>query len=105
MSEKNEIPLSQVEPEMPLHDSTQKTGSRRKMFPLSLKMLGYLFTEGDENHYRVLTGLPKNAVIIDLCPDFLRSGQATILVESDSFDEVKEGDQYPMGGVITFKNI
>lgn len=85
--------------------SVAKNGTRRKMFPIATDILRQMITEGAEVRYRITQGLPADAKILDVCPDIFNIGSVTLLVQSESFDELKDGDQYPMGHDINAETI
>ncbi len=85
--------------------SVKQAGTRRKIFPISTEILRQMITEGNEVKYRIIKGLPADAKILDICPDIFNLGSASLLVESESFDMITEGGQYPMGHDITAETL
>lgn len=85
--------------------ATKRDGTRRKIFPISTEILRQMITEGAEVKYKITQGLPADAKILDICPDIFKMGMASLLVESESFDEVAQGGQYPIGHDITAETI
>lgn len=64
-----------------------------RKIPLSAVMLAELFMEG-EHHFNILQGLPADAKIMNVQISFDLK-KVILLVWSDSFDEIKEGEQVP----------
>jgi hypothetical protein len=80
------------------------SSTRRKIFKMSLHEFTHIFKTGQELHYKVEKGFPEDARVVDLCPDIFNGNTISLLVESESFDEIEEGKPYPMdeeGIVIT----
>ena len=50
--------------------------------------------DGKVNRVRVLSGIPADAKVLSAHADYFRQG-IYLLVEHDSFDEVKDGEYYP----------
>jgi len=71
---------------------------KQKIFKLGLKDLADFMRHGFSHHFKVIQGLPADARIIAVRVDQFSNGRALeVLVESDTYPEVKEGDPIPAG--------
>jgi hypothetical protein len=74
--------------------------AKLRKYRISGDLLVYGLRDGNEIHLRVKLGLPADAVIrgassVDGDPDWI-----TLLVESDTFDEVPPWDDLPLGKIV-----
>lgn len=77
--------------------------ARQKFFRVDLGLFVSFFTEG--NHLlpaEVAEGLPSDTKLVRADIDYVHAGFGVIrvVVESDAFDEVKEGDVIPETSII-----
>lgn len=85
--------------------SVKRDGTRRKIYPIATDILRQMLTQDAEVKYKITKGLPADAKILDVCPDIFNIGSVSLLVESETFDEIKIGGQYPTDQGITAETI
>jgi len=78
---------------------TARDNSRLKKFPISGLRLLTIFRTGDEIHLEVIEGFPADAVIVRHYYD-RDAHNYFLVIQSETFDPVKEGEPVPWGTVI-----
>ena len=54
-----------------------------------------IMVEGNSYNFQVTKGVPKNTRVISVHPDISRIGVVEVVVEHESFPDLKEGDEIP----------
>jgi hypothetical protein len=76
-----------------------RDNSKLRKFPISGLYLLTIFRTGDEIHLKVLQGFPPDSIIVRHFYD-RDHHQYFLVIQSETFDPVKEGDMIPWGTVV-----
>lgn len=74
-----------------------------KIYTFSFQVFCALLLEGANHRYKVVSGFPSDAVILD-CKYNGFSESFDVLVRSNSFEEVRQGSMIPQANSIVVEN-